>query len=68
MSTLRVQGWLPAGTASPRVRCPWSTGGGPALTEQERRRWMLRDEERTRQTFSRPHLDDFPGCGRGAAT
>jgi hypothetical protein len=29
--------------------------------EYERARWMLRGEHRTRETFGRPHPDDFPG-------
>lgn len=35
--------------------------GGPPYAELERRRWMLRGEPRTRQTFGWPHRDDHPG-------
>jgi hypothetical protein len=38
------------------------TRADPAL---QRRRWTLRGEQRTRETFGRPHRDDF--TGRGAA-
>ena len=37
------------------------------LTETEARRWTLRGEPRTRETFGLPHPDDFPGRGRAAA-
>jgi hypothetical protein len=36
-----------------------------AQADIERRRWRLRGEPRTRETFARPHPDDF--TGRGAA-
>lgn len=37
--------------------------GGPSYAELERRRWMLRGEQRTRKTFGQPHADDFLGGG-----
>jgi hypothetical protein len=33
------------------------------LAETEARRWVLRGERRSRQTFALPHRDDFPGRG-----
>jgi hypothetical protein len=35
--------------------------GGASYDELERRRWWLRDEQRDRETFGRPHPDDYPG-------
>jgi hypothetical protein len=32
---------------------------GPTQAELQRRRWMLRGEERTRETFADPHPDDY---------
>ena len=34
---------------------------GLPYDEQERRRWRLRGEERTREMFGQPHPDDFRG-------
>jgi len=41
----------------------------PTRAEVEARRWKVRGEHRTRETFGRPHRDDFPGRAqeRGAA-
>jgi len=38
--------------------------GGPSYAEVERRRWQVRGEERTRQTFGQPHPADFLGRER----
>jgi hypothetical protein len=35
--------------------------GGPQHAELQRRRWMLRGDQRTRGTFGQGHPDDFPG-------
>ena len=35
--------------------------GGPSFAELERRRWRLRDEQRTRESFGEPHPDDYQG-------
>jgi hypothetical protein len=40
--------------------------GGPSYSELERRRWMLRGEQRTRGTFGQPHPDDFLPSGDAA--
>jgi len=39
---------------------------GPANAAVIRRRWTVRDERRTRETFGQPHGADYPGQG-GAA-
>lgn len=39
--------------------------GGPSAAELEAKRWTVRGERRTPETFGQPHPDDFPG--RGAA-
>lgn len=33
----------------------------PDHAQLERRRWILRGEQRTRETFGQPHPDDYPG-------
>lgn len=35
--------------------------GGPAHADLERKRWTVRGEQRTRETFGQPHPDDYPG-------
>lgn len=35
--------------------------GGPAHAELERRRWTVRGEQRTQETFGQPHPDDYMG-------
>jgi hypothetical protein len=35
--------------------------GGPAYAEIERKRWTVRGEVRTRETFGQPHPGDYPG-------
>lgn len=35
--------------------------GGRTHAELERRRWALRGDPRTRETFGQPHPDDYPG-------
>jgi hypothetical protein len=35
--------------------------GGPAFAELELRRWGVRGEQRTRQTFGQPHAADYMG-------
>lgn len=35
--------------------------------DRGRVRWILRGQERTRDTFGQPHKDDFNGIGNGAA-
>jgi len=37
--------------------------GGRSHAELERRRWAVRGEARTRETFSQPHPGDFTGQG-----
>jgi len=37
--------------------------GGPSFAELERRRWELRGEARTRETFGGAHAGDYPGQG-----
>ena len=37
--------------------------GGLAYAELERKRWAVRGEPRTRETFGLPHPDDFTGRG-----
>ncbi|MGO9298413.1 MAG: hypothetical protein ACLP52_31825 [Streptosporangiaceae bacterium] len=39
----------------------------PSFPELERRRWMLRGEPRTRETFGQPHSADYTGRGNGPA-
>ncbi len=34
---------------------------GPSHDELERKRWILRGQQRTRATFGLPHPDDFAG-------
>lgn len=34
---------------------------GPTWAEVEERRWTVRGERRTRETFADPHPGDFPG-------
>lgn len=36
--------------------------GGPSHAELERRRWRLRGEQRTCETFGEPHPGDYPGA------
>lgn len=38
-----------------------AASGGSGFAEVEKQRWELRGEPRNRQTFGRPHPDDFPG-------
>lgn len=35
--------------------------GGPSAAELEAKRWTVRGEQRTRDTFGQPHPGDFPG-------
>ena len=35
--------------------------GGPAYAEIERKRWTVRGEQRTRETFGQPHPGDYLG-------
>lgn len=35
--------------------------GGTTYAELERRRWTVRGEQRTRETYGQPHPDDYPG-------
>ncbi len=37
------------------------TRGGPTHDELERKRWTVRGEPRTRETFGLPHPDDYQG-------
>jgi hypothetical protein len=37
---------------------------GPSYAELERRRWTLRGEVRTRETFALSHPGDYPGTGQ----
>lgn len=39
----------------------------PTLAELEALRWMLRGEQRTRETFGRPHPADYQGQRRESA-
>ena len=43
-----------------KIATPIARGGQP-YADLERRRWTLRGEPRTRETFGLPHPDDFPG-------
>jgi hypothetical protein len=45
------------------------TPAGPVRAEVEARRWAVRGDQRTRETFGLPHPDDFRGRAheRGAA-
>lgn len=47
-------------TEWPAVIAPMLSGR-PDHRELERRRWALRGEQRTRETFGDPHPDDFSG-------
>jgi hypothetical protein len=44
--------------AAGRVRV---VSASPTHAETEVRRWMVRGEQRTRETFGQPHAADFPG-------
>ena len=63
--------WRVSATAA-RPRPPSATGsgtaiarpvarGGPAYAEIERKRWTVRGEQRTRETFGQPHPGDYLG-------
>jgi len=69
----RDAGWAAGFEAAHReMAAAWNAAaapiarGGLVHAEVEEKRWMLRGEPRTRGTFGRPHLDDFPGRGEAA--
>jgi hypothetical protein len=47
--------------AAGRVRV---MAASPSRDEVEARRWSVRGEQRTRETFGRPHRDDYPGSAQ----
>ena len=48
------------------ARPPQPVRVGESLAALEARRWELRGEPRTRETFGRPHLADYRGRERAA--
>ena len=48
--------------AAGRVRV---VAASPSRAEVEARRWSVRGEQRTRETFGCPHRDDYPGRAHG---
>lgn len=49
------------------ARPPQAVSHGEDLAALEARRWELRGEPRTRETFGRPHAADYPGRQESAA-
>jgi hypothetical protein len=64
-------GWQDGyGAAERNMARLWSEHAGPIARSEPRllrRRWSLRGEPRSRETFGRPHRDDYPGQGGDAA-
>lgn len=64
----RALGWREGYERGARLlEAEWPSVVGPVITDRpdhaelERRRWTVRSEQRTRETYGQPHPDDFPG-------
>lgn len=47
--------------AAQRAEAAGFVHAGPASDELQRRRWSVRSEARSRETFAQPHPDDYQG-------
>lgn len=70
----RADGWREGYERGARLlEAEWPSVVAPVTADRpdyaglERLRWMLRGEQRTRETFGRPHPGDFPGRKETAA-